>query len=316
MEKSDIHILLFYKFVEINSPEEFKKTHLNECEELGIRGKILIAKEGINGSISGSKEQVDNYKRLMHSKIEFNYLWFKEDVGKMHPFRKMNIRVRDEIVSLKHKVDLSKTGNYLEPKEIMDLYDKEGKLKENVVFLDARNDYEYKVGRFKDSIQINTKTFREFPEKIKELEKRPDIKDKKIVMFCTGGIRCEKASVVLKEAGFKDVNQVHGGVINFVQNYPDTFWEGKLFVFDKRLVIPVNKKDSKPISNCEICDVRCDLYKNCRNPECDKLVILCLECQMKYHGCCSKNCFKSFHEICTKKSIIKQIKRKQEIVVQ
>ncbi|MDO8467606.1 MAG: rhodanese-related sulfurtransferase [Nanoarchaeota archaeon] len=312
--EQDIHILLFYKFVNLGSMEkleEFRRTHLEECERIGLKGRILIAEEGINGSVSGTKGQIEKYKILMHSKLAFSDLWFKGDVGTASPFTKMTILVRDEIVALKKKVDLGNTGNYLSPEEILELYDSDGHLKENIIFMDARNDYEHKIGKFKDSIQVNTKTFREFPEKAKGLEKIKGIKDKKIVMYCTGGIRCEKASVVLKEAGFKDVNQIHGGIINFVQKYPDTFWEGKLFVFDKRMVADVNNENKKPITECEVCSVSCDLYKNCRNPECDRFVVLCLDCQFKLHGCCSQECFLEFQEYCTKKSLVNQGRKTQ-----
>ncbi len=305
----DIHILLFYKFVNLGNKEkleEFRVKRLEECEKIGLKGRILVAEEGINGSVSGTKEQIDRYKKLMHSKKQFSDLWFKDDIGRALPFTKMTILVRDEIVALKKKVDMSKAGNYLGPAQILELYGSDGKLKEGVVFLDARNDYEHKIGKFKDSIQVNTKTFREFPEKAKELEKIKGIKDKKIVMYCTGGIRCEKASVVLKEAGFKDVNQIHGGVINFVQKYPDTFWEGKLFVFDKRMVADVNNENKEPITECEVCSIPCDLYKNCRNPECDKFVVLCLDCQFKLHGCCSQECFLDFQRSSRKKSLVNQ----------
>jgi UPF0176 protein len=158
--------------------------------------------------------------------------------------------------------------------------------------LDARNDYESRVGRFKNAITPNIKTFREFPKVLSELDGK---KDKKILMYCTGGIRCEKASAFLKKEGFNNVYQLHGGILNFSKTFPNTIWEGKCFVFDKRLISEVNEGE-KPITQCELCGLDCDLYKNCRNRECDKLTITCLNCERTFGGCCSKECFNEILE--------------------
>ena len=296
----DIHILLFYKFVKIKNPKEFAEKHLEFCQNIGIRGRILVATEGINGSISGSKEQIKSYKNNLERNNLFKDIVFKENIGKEHPFRRMRVIVRDEIVSIKSDVDLNNKGKYLNQKEFLEIYEKDN---EDVVILDTRNYYEYKVGHFKNAIHLDIKTFREFPEAI---EKIKDKKDKKIVMYCTGGIRCEKASALMKSRGFKDVYQLKDGIINFCKEYPDTVWEGKCFVFDKRLVISTNKKDQNPISNCFVCGNSSDLYRNCRNLKCDKLFIECIGCQEKMSGCCSKQCLKEFKKQCLLKSSMNQ----------
>ena len=110
-------------------------------------------------------------------------------------------------------------------------------------------------------------------------------------MYCTGGIRCEKASALLKKEGFSDVYQLHGGILNFRKSPPNTIWEGKCFVFDKRLISEINDSKEKPITECDICGIPCDLYKNCRNKDCDKLSVICLDCEKSLGGCCSKECF-------------------------
>jgi len=294
-----IHILLFYKYTDVKNPKDFANTHLEMCKKLGVLGKVLVAKEGINGSVSGTKAQVEKYKKELKKDKRFSDVQFKEDVGKMRPFAKMSVLVKREIVRLgKRKTDWRKTGKHISPKEFLDIYKK----KEDVIILDARNNYESRVGKFKNAITPDITTFREFPKVATMLK---DKKNKKIVMYCTGGIRCEKASAYLIQKGFKDVSQLDGGIIKFGKQFPDTVWEGKCFVFDKRLLVPINSKD-KPIAKCEICNIGCDLYRNCRNLPCNKLFIMCPDCENKMNGCCSNSCLKAFREYCLNKAKMNQ----------
>ncbi|MEK6939354.1 MAG: rhodanese-like domain-containing protein, partial [Nanoarchaeota archaeon] len=150
--------------------------------------------------------------------------------------------------------------------------------------VDARNDYEFEVGRFKDALKLPIQNFREFPQQaIKELKQ---YQDKKIVLYCTGGIRCEKASAYLKEQGFPQVYQIEGGIINYVNQLPDTYWEGGLFVFDDRLVSDLGS----PITFCKMCEKDCEQYTNCHNLDCDRLFICCEDCQAKMNKTCSDEC--------------------------
>lgn len=281
------HILLFYKYVNIENPEEFAKRHRLLCDEIGLKGRILVAEEGINGSVSGNKEQTEIYKEELRKDSRFSKMVFKEDLGITHPFKKMIVKVKKEIVNFGEKVNLEDTGKYLSPREFLEIYNS-GRVGNEIFILDARNEYESRVGKFKQAITPNIKTFREFPKLAEELK---DKKDKKIVMYCTGGIRCEKASAYLKKKGFKDVCQLEGGILTFGKQFPDTIWEGKCFVFDKRLVSNINTEENI-LTKCEICGIVCDLYKNCANNLCDKYCIVCIECEKKYGGCCSKECFK------------------------
>jgi UPF0176 protein len=278
-----IHILLFYKYVKIDNPKMFARKHLAICKKIGLLGRILVAKEGINGSVSGTEEQINEYKDQMSKNALFKDIIFKEDLGLENPFKKMNIKVKNELVRFEQNVNLSNTGKHISPEEFLDLYNK----KEDVIILDARNDYESKVGKFKNAITPSIKTFKEFP-KVAELLK--DQKDKKIVMYCTGGIRCEKASAYLIEKGFKNVSQLDGGILTFGKKFPDSVWEGKCFVFDKRMVSSINTNDSC-LSKCQHCNKNCDLYRNCRNKTCDKLFSICKNCEDAMQGCCSEDCF-------------------------
>lgn len=280
-----VNILLYYKFYPIENVEWFVREHKRFCRKLGIYGKVLIGKEGINGSISGTKEQTEEYKKFLTNFKGFENVFFKEEKGKEHPFSRMIVRIRKEIVSLHKKVDMTKKGKYVEPEKFLEDYNKK-----DVIILDARNYYEYELGRFKNAVNPNIKTFREFPEFV---EKFKENKDKKIYIYCTGGIRCEKAGIYMEEKGFKNVYQLHGGIINFCQKFPNTIWDGKCFVFDKRLVSDVGQNNNS-ITNCVTCNEISDLMRNCKNVSCDNLVIQCQKCQEKMHGCCSKKCTNEF----------------------
>ena len=239
-----VHILLYYKFQPIQDVEYFIRVHKRKCQELGIVGKVLVGKEGVNGSVAGNKEQMGEYREFVHSLEGFEDVWFKEEIGNDTPFNKMIIRKREEIVSLQKDVDMGKKGNYVNSEEFL-----KGVEDEDVIILDARNDYEYEVGKFKGAVNPNIKTFREFPEFV---EKFKENKKKKIYMYCTGGIRCEKASLYMEQEGFEDVHQLHGGIINFRQEIPNKAWEGKCFVFDKRVALNYNLEETN-IVQCFCC---------------------------------------------------------------
>ena len=299
MEK--LYVLLFYKFVEMKDLEYFQRIHLKLCNKIGVLGKVLIGKEGINGSVSGTKSQVEEYKKSLISDKKFSDIVFKEDEVLNHPFTKMAVRIRNEIVTFGKEVDFSKKAEYISAEELYDMYQNK-EVGEDFIILDARNDYEYKVGKFKGAEHLNIKNFREFAD---ALEKVKGIKEKKIITYCTGGIRCEKAATYMRSKGFQKVLQLKDGILDFGKKFPDTFWEGKCFVFDKRLVTPINSTDfsKDTITECEICGIPCDLYKNCRNENCDRLVISCLECQEKYIGCCSESCLSELRKKFFEKSI-------------
>jgi len=282
----EVHILLYYKFQHIKDVEYFIRQHKRKCQELGIVGKVLVGKEGVNGSVAGTKEHMQAYKEFFHSIEGFDDLWFKEELGNEAPFNKMIVREKKEIVSLQKDVDMSRKGNYVTPTQFL-----KGVEDEDVIVLDARNDYEYEVGKFKGAVNPDIKTFREFPEFV---EKFKENKDKKIFMYCTGGIRCEKASLYMEDQGFTDVHQLHGGIINFRQEIPEEGWEGKCFVFDKRLV--TRKSEEEIIGRCVSCKGTSDLQRNCKNVACDDLVVQCAKCQEKLHGCCRTECMHEFLE--------------------
>ncbi len=281
-------ILLYYKYVKIDVPQKFAYDHLKLCKELGLKGRILVADEGINGTVGGPKEATDKYMEAMKSDPRFAEMEYKISEGDVGTFKKIFVRYRPELVTLniEDQIDPNKdAGKYIEPKELKALYDKN----EDFVIIDMRNAYEAEIGKFKNSITVNMKVFKELPEIVKkELIK---YKDKKVVTYCTGGIRCEKASALLKKNGFTDVSQLHGGVAKYGQEFPDDYWEGKLFVFDERMAVPINTPENrKVIAKCLHCTNSYDDYINCINAECNKLIILCPDCRVSWNDACSDEC--------------------------
>lgn len=275
----------FYKYVEIENPKLLRNRHMNFCNKLGVKGKILMTKEGINGCASGTEEQINKYENHLKKNPLFKDLHFKRTNADTHPYRKIMIKVRDEIVTSKFNVSLKNKAEYISPENLNKLIEKG-----NVILVDARNNYESKIGKFKNAITPNIKTFRQFKNIIKDLEPH---KNKTIVTYCTGGIRCEKASAVLKENGFTNVFQLEGGILNYIHQFPNKFFEGRCFVFDNRLSIPSGTK-TKDISICEHCHAPSGRYINCKNQTCDKLFICCEECDKNFNGTCSKACINHF----------------------
>lgn len=275
-------ITSFYKYVRLTKVGDFRKSHQDFCDKLKIKGKVLVANEGINGVVSGTKEQIKKYKLKLRSFKQFKDITFKDNVTGWHPFKKIIVRIRKEVVTSKFNVNHNNAGNYTTPKQLKHMYDKN----EDFVVLDARNDYEWKIGKFRNAVTLPIDVFRDFPKTLPSIKK---YKNKKIVMYCTGGVRCEKASALLKKKGFKDINQLKDGIIKFIEEYPDTYFDGRCFVFDDRLSIP-SGKNTKDIALCEKCHVPYGDYKNCRNKKCDKLYLMCNPCSYQYKFTCSRSC--------------------------
>lgn len=281
-------VLLYYKYVTIENPEEFAAEHLQFCKELGLRGRVLVAKEGINGTVSGTVEQTNTYMETMHKDPRFKDLWFKIDEAEGHAFKKMFVRPRPELVTFRLEEDINPnelTGKYLTPKEWYEMMQRE-----DVVILDGRNDYEYEIGHFRGAIRPEVKAFREFPEWIRN--NLSQYKDKKVLTYCTGGIRCEKLSGFLLKEGFKEVYQLHGGIVTYGKD-PEVkghLFDGKCYVFDERISVPINQVENVIVSKCYHCGKPEDRYINCANPECNLQHVCCEECEVIHKHSCSKDC--------------------------
>lgn len=213
--KSAFTVLLYYKFVKVDNAEQFAQEHLAYCKELGIKGRILIADEGINGTLSGTPEQAEKYMNDLRANPLFSDIVFKIDTSDQHVFKKMFVRYKKELVTFRYEdSELDPNvigGKRLSPKEWHDYLQRE-----DVIILDGRNGYEFDIGHFRGAIRPEVESFREFPEWIRENMK--DLKDKPILTYCTGGIRCEKLSGFLIEEGFQDVYQLEGGIVTYGQD--------------------------------------------------------------------------------------------------
>ncbi len=269
----------FYKYTPIDTPENLREYLKAVCERLNLTGRILIASEGINAAVSGKKEKVEEFKTIISKNDLWRDLTFREQETPTQAHHKLVVRVRDEIVHFGKKVNLRNTGIHLSPLQLQQWYEQE----EDFIIVDARNEYEHKIGKFKNAITLPIRNFREFPAAAQQLTK---YKDTTIVLYCTGGIRCEKASAYMKEQGFEKVYQVDGGIVNYIHQFPNSHWEGGLFVFDNRLVSDIRE----PITNCQFCRKLCGQYHNCFNLDCDDLFIACEKCVGAMDYTCSVQC--------------------------
>jgi UPF0176 protein len=274
----------FYNYVKIEEAEVFALQHLKYCKRLGIFGRILIADEGINGQLSGTVAQCERYMIDLAADVRFADTDFKVDDVDRLAFSKIHVRYKPEIVhlGLPH-IDPNKgTGKHLKATDF-----KEMKNREDVLILDVRSNYEHHIGRFKGAMTLDIENFRDFPDKIKELEA---YKDKTVVTYCTGGIKCEKASALLLEKGFKDVYQLEGGIIKYAKEAGGEDFEGKCYVFDGRVVVDVNTVNPTLISTCMHCGTPSARMINCVNELCNDQIVMCETCGWQWNGACSQAC--------------------------
>ncbi|MDW7693920.1 rhodanese-related sulfurtransferase [Flammeovirgaceae bacterium SG7u.111] len=284
MEQKEYYVLLYYCYSPIENPEVFREEHHELCLSLNLRGRIIIASEGLNGTVSGLKKDCEAYMEAVKADPRFSKIDFKVDEHDKHAFKKLNVRVKQEIVhsGLTHLDPNKVTGKHLEPADFKKIMNDK-----DVVLVDMRSSYEHSIGRFKGAITLDIENFRDMPEKAEELEK---IKNKKVITYCTGGIKCEKASAFLVEQGFEDVYQLHGGIIKYGLEEGGEDFEGQCYVFDSRVTVDVNKVNPTVISECYVCGTKSDHMVNCANTECNRHVPICESCMEKMEGCCSTEC--------------------------
>jgi UPF0176 protein len=288
METKPYRVLLYYLYVPIGNHEEFAVEHLAACKALELKGRILVASEGINGTVSGTIEQTDKYMDMMKSDPRFADIVFKIDEAEGHAFKKMHVRPRNELVTLRLEDDINPnqtTGKYLSPKEFF-----EQMQDENTIVLDARNDYEFDLGHFRGAIKPEITNFRELPEWVRENKEM--FEGKKILTYCTGGIRCEKFSGWLVEEGFEDVSQLHGGIATYGKD-PEVqgeLWDGQMYVFDERIAVPINQKEHVIVGRDIYSGEPCERYVNCANPECNKKILCSEENEHKHMRSCTHEC--------------------------
>lgn len=279
--------LLYYCYSHIQDAEQYAADHLKFCKSVGLTGRIIIADEGLNGTVSGTVEACTAYMDYVYADGRFGATEFKIDEVDEPSFIKMHCRYKKEIVysGLRDPsyIDPTKeTGKHLEPTEFMEMKDRD-----DVVVLDVRSNYEHSIGKFKNAVTLDIENFRDFPAMINELAQ---YKDKKILTYCTGGIKCEKASALLLKEGFKDVYQLHGGIIKYGKEAGGKDFDGKCYVFDNRIAVDVNQVNPVTISTCRNCGKTTSKMINCANPECNEHFTQCDECGTALEGACSTAC--------------------------
>ncbi len=286
-KESKFWVLAFYFYTPICDAEDFVIQHLKYCNQIGVKGRIYIAREGINGTLSGTPTQCKIYMDDLKSDPRFEDISFKIDDFNYNAFNRMHVRLKREIVysGLEYVNPIRQTGKHLHGKEFQEMMNQE-----DVVVIDVRSNYETRLGKFKNAVTLDLETFREFPSRLPELEK---YRDKKVVTYCTGGIKCEKASAYLLEQGFKDVYQLYDGIIGYAKETGGKDFDGVLYVFDGRVTLPVNEVNPSIISTCIKCNKPVARNLNCANVDCNEQFVMCEPCAIEMEGCCSEACRKA-----------------------
>jgi UPF0176 protein len=283
----------FYQYAKIEDPQAFRDQLYERLFALGVFGRIYVANEGINAQVSIPEHNFEDFRKFLYTFPFLNGIRLNiavEDDGKS--FWVLKIKVRDKIVAdgiTDPEFDMANKGKYLKAKEFNELAKQP-----DTIIVDMRNHYEYEVGHFEGAIEVPSDTFREqLPMAVEMLQEN---KDQNIIMYCTGGIRCEKASAYMLHNGFKNVYHLEGGIIEYTNKVKEQGLEmqfkGKNFVFDDRLGERITEDI---ISQCHQCGKPCDTHTNCKNDGCHLLFIQCEECAQKYEGTCSSECKETLH---------------------
>jgi UPF0176 protein len=281
-------VILYYKFVPVADPPMTMRWQKELCQRLGLKGRVIISPHGINGTLGGELENLREYKREMNRSEIFRGIQYKWSIGSGNDFPRLSIKVRPELVAFE-KADeivvddngIKNGGKHLKPHQVHKLVAERG---DDVVFFDGRNAHEAEVGRFKNAVVPETSTTRDF---VKELDsgKYEDIKDKPVVTYCTGGVRCEVLSALMKNRGFNEVYQMDGGIVKYGEKYGDDgLWEGILYIFDGRMSHKFSDK-AKDIGTCRGCKAKTSNYVNCQDRTCDRLMLICEECFRQNQYC-------------------------------
>ncbi|ASY11599.1 UPF0176 protein [Candidatus Planktophila dulcis] len=276
-------VILYYIFTPITDPDAVLLWQQNLCQSLNLKGRILISKHGINGTVGGEMADVKRYVRETRRYAGFKKITFKWSDGTGNEFPRLRVVVKDELVAFGSPGEIEVDENgvigggvHLRPEQVEELVKERG---DEVVFFDGRNAYEAKIGKFKNAIVPDVDSSRDF---IREIEsgKYDHIKDKPVVTYCTGGIRCEILSAVMKKRGFNEVYQIDGGIVKYGERFGDEAnWEGSLYIFDDRMAMDFSDK-AKVIGECDKCSAPTRDFRNCNTASCHQLILLCDSCAL------------------------------------
>ena len=275
-------LILFYGFTPIADPVAVRLWQKSLCESLGVKGRILISKHGINGTLGGEMGALKKYVVATKQYPGLNKIDFKWSPGTGSEFPRLKVHARRELVSfgIANEVQVDKdgvvnSGVHLKPSAVNQLVAERG---DEVVFFDGRNAYEARIGKFKNAIVPDTVTTRDF---IKEIEsgKYDNLKNRPIVTYCTGGVRCEILSAAMKNRGFNEVYQIEGGVVRYAEEFKnDGLWLGSLYTFDGRMTVNFSE-NPQVLGECDSCSAPTAEFENCEHPDCLQLMLLCGECR-------------------------------------
>lgn len=283
-------VLLFYKYVTIINPEEFKNSYKLLCDKYSLKGRTIISQEGVNSTLEGTVENTENFLKEFLQDERFSGISIKRSKGEGNSFTRLSVKVKPEIVGTRFSIEIDPTkvtGKYLAAEELRSWYE-EGK---DFVVVDMRNSYEFESGHFRKSINPGMDASRELPQVIKKIKEVT--KNKTILTVCTGGVRCEKMSSYLVHEGFDNVYQLDGGIHGYMEKYPGKDFMGTLFTFDNRLVMNFGG-EREIIGTCKRCLTPNETYQNCANAECNMLFLICGDCMSSSGpGFCSRTCEKS-----------------------
>lgn len=294
--KPKYELLTFYKFIDIpeNEVAEIAQNHLDFCRDIGLKGRVYIGTEGISSTVTGNLGQCQAYRLYLADSKYFRDIAdidSKSTPVDDHQFPRMSVKIRDEIVTLGAKVTADEVKKYkkeLTPDEFKKILDEND---DNYLILDMRNDYEYRLGHFKNAIPAGTVNFREVPNLLKKYSDQA--KGKKIIWYCTGGIRCEKAAVLANRDTDTEFYSIQGGVVKYVNEHNDGNWLGNLYTFDGRVSTFVGDENTHTtIGNCLYTNEKTDNCENCRYAPCNARLIATKDAYKKHLGFCSAECYK------------------------
>ena len=269
----DHPVILFYKYVPLVDPERFAASQRAVCGRLGLKGRVLIATEGLNGTLAGPRAAIEEYITALRADARFTDIEMKVSAGDATTFPRLAIKVRPEIVTLGAGPLTADQDNHLSPTEWKRTIEEDP----NVVLVDVRNGYESVAGKFAGAIACEIETFRELPAYLEKLER---YKERKVLMYCTGGIRCEKASALFRKHGFKDVHQLHGGIAKYQEEFGNEHWLGECFVFDQRMTVKVDEALVQ-IGQCAHTGRPTSRFVNCLHDLCHILFLLAEETEQE-----------------------------------
>lgn len=281
-------IILYYVFAPLSDPRAVQLWQKNLAYGLNIKGRVIVSAQGINATLGGDARDLKAYIKETKGYLPFKRAVFKWSDGTSNDFPRLSVKLRDELVSfgVVKRISVNSkgvvgTGKRISPEDLHDLVDRKPN---DVVFVDGRNMIEAAIGRFKNAVVFNVNHTRDFPNEITKSKYKP-LKDKTMITYCTGGIRCEILSKLFIDAGYKDVYQLDGGIVSYLDKYKDAgLWEGSLYVFDRRQAIKASA-DAKTLGSCSYCGGPTERYINCSNQQCNELILACRKCAPKSRFC-------------------------------